>query len=548
MQKTVVLLSVVVLTLAIFQVNPHSKATATPHQDATSFLSQQAASEWQRLTVAALSPLDARWDQTRGTLETVFGKIPTRFNQVSELAAREFLWDYRDLFGLKAELDDLVLVREVGSPAGRHYTFEQRHQGLPVYGGSLSVHFDLEGYVRVVNNHYVPAVEISSTTPTVEAESAIGMASRRVGLLSVRDGEESTAELVVYADGREAKLAWRVVIPAREPLGTWQVFVDAHSRAVIAEPRDLNRYKDGQGRVYGSVNAVVATQNSKLTDQRDADAAVPSEAYTLVALKELAENGYLDGPFVSTSGTPRGRRANSPTGQFLYFRSDDRFEEVMVYHFIDYCQRYIQSLDFTEVNNRQQIVAVNTIGVDNSYYDPSNRRITYGSGGVDDAEDAEVIWHEYGHAIQDNQVPGFGVSVEAGAMGEGFGDYLAASIGSQLSRGFQDECVADWDAVSYSMADPPCLRRVDSRKHYPEDMVDEVHRDGEIWSASLWQIRLALGGEKADRVIIQSHFLLSRTARFRDGANAILTAADALKYPKPEQDAIRNIFIARGIL
>jgi hypothetical protein len=37
-------------------------------------------------------------------------------------------------------------------------------------------------------------------------------------------------------------------------------------------------------------------------------------------------------------------------------------------------------------------------------------------GGVDDAEDADVILHEYGHAIQDNQVPGFGSSLEAGAM------------------------------------------------------------------------------------------------------------------------------------
>jgi hypothetical protein len=133
-------------------------------------------------------------------------------------------------------------------------------------------------------------------------------------------------------------------------------------------------------------------------------------------------------------------------------------------------------------------------------------------------------------------------------MGEGFGDYLAASIGSQLSGGFQDECVADWDAVSYSSDQPPCLRRVDGTKRYPRDMANDVHDDGEIWAAALWQIKLALGHEKADTVIIQSHFFLSRNARFRDGANAILTAADLLKYPKPERDAIRDIFIARGIL
>jgi hypothetical protein len=34
-----------------------------------------------------------------------------------------------------------------------------------------------------------------------------------------------------------------------------------------------------------------------------------------------------------------------------------------------------------------------------------------------------VIVHELGHAIQDDQVPGFGNSEEGGAMDEGFGDY-----------------------------------------------------------------------------------------------------------------------------
>ncbi len=46
------------------------------------------------------------------------------------------------------------------------------------------------------------------------------------------------------------------------------------------------------------------------------------------------------------------------------------------------------------------------------------KALTFGTGGVDDAEDAGIIAHEYGHSIQDNQVPGFGSSAEGGAMGE----------------------------------------------------------------------------------------------------------------------------------
>src|SRR6185295_11756861 len=108
--------------------------------------------------------------------------------------------------------------------------------------------------------------------------------------------------------------------------------------------------------------------------------------------------------------------------------------------------------------------SVNRLKADNSFYSPQSQDITYGLGGVDDAEDAEVILHEYGHSIQDDQVPGFGSSAEAGAMGEGFGDYLAGTMGAQQSGGFQDACVAEWDATSYSATSPPCLRRLDSPK------------------------------------------------------------------------------------
>jgi Zn-dependent metalloprotease len=170
---------------------------------------------------------------------------------------------------------------------------------------------------------------------------------------------------------------------------------------------------------------------------------------------------------------------------------------------------------------------------------------------VDDAEDAEVIWHEYGHAIQDNQVPGFGSTLEAGAMGEGFGDYLAGSLGAPLSGGFQDTCLMEWDATSYmnvlpSPESPSCLRRLDSAKIYPKDIVGEVHNDGEIWSAALWRIRGVLGPEKADKLIIQHHFLLARDSSFNTAANALVTTAKNLNLGFAELTSIRDILLARG--
>src|SRR4029079_2241249 len=176
--------------------------------------------------------------------------------------------------------------------------------------------------------------------------------------------------------------------------------------------------------------------------------------------------GMLDGAYASSSRTKK--RVFNSSNNFIFDRSSDGFSEVMGYYYIDIAERYIQSLGFANINNRQQVFSVNRFNGDNSFYSPSTTDITYGLGGVDDAEDAEVILHEYGHSIQDNQVPGFGSSLDGGLIGEGFGDYLAASVGAQFSGGFQDLCLAEWDATSYSTSNPPCLRRLDGTKHYPE--------------------------------------------------------------------------------
>ena len=131
-------------------------------------------------------------------------------------------------------------------------------------------------------------------------------------------------------------------------------------------------------------------------------------------------------------------------------------------------------------------------------------------------------------------------------MGEGFGDYWAASVGAQFSGGFQDLCLAEWDATSYSSSNPPCLRRLDGTKHYPEDLAGEVHDDGEIWSAALWQIRTAIGATNSDKVVLASHFLLSPTASFNQGANALVTAGISLGFGNHQLNQMRNILRDRG--
>ena len=306
----------------------------------------------------------------------------------------------------------------------------------------------------------------------------------------------------------------------------------------------------GTGTVFVS-NPVQSLGDETLTDQKDSDAAVPASAYYKVTLTNLDGSGFLRGDYanvVSETGNP----AYSPTNTFNYTRSQDEFEQVMAYFWITEAQKYIQSLGFRAVNNESQDVRINQWGQDNSFEtDHPKDELRFGKGGVDDAEDAEVILHEYGHAIHDGSGFVFG-SEEAGAISEGFGDYWAVTVSDVVARklGVPEReplpCVMDWDATSYTSTVPHFLRRIDTNLHYPEDLDGEVHDDGRIWSRALWDIRQSLGNIRADTIILKGQIDFPGTT-MTDLATRTVAAAKSV-YGNSAASKVTAAFEARGIL
>jgi hypothetical protein len=307
----------------------------------------------------------------------------------------------------------------------------------------------------------------------------------------------------------------------------------------------------GTGQVF-LPNPVAFLGDQSLTDQKDANYAALWPAYQVVTLTNLDGSGYLRGDWaniVSETGTP----AFSSTNTFTYTRNDDQFEQVMAYYWVTEAQKYIQSLGFGSthrpINMESQDVRINQYGIDNSYSWDKHDVLRFGKGGVDDAEDAEVILHEYGHAIQDSQMTpfGFGGSVEAGSIGEGFGDYFAVTVSDVIAPTSDPACVADWDSISYTSTVPHCLRRVDTNLHYPEDLNGRVHHDGLIWSRALWDIRNALGHVMADTIIFEAQFSFAPNTTMPAAAQATVNAAEEL-YGHRTAMIVKQAFVDRGIL
>ncbi|MET7392402.1 M36 family metallopeptidase [Dactylosporangium sp. NPDC005572] len=301
-------------------------------------------------------------------------------------------------------------------------------------------------------------------------------------------------------------------------------------------------------------NPVQTLGRQDLTDAKDADLPAFAPAYRRVTLTDLDGSGRLAGRYVVVKSST-GKAATLSGGAFPdWHRDADQFEQVMGYYWVTTAQHYLQHLGFgpslRPVNQRQIELRIDQYGGDNSFFREDKANITLGKGGVDDAEDAEVIIHEYGHSVQDGQVAGFGTTLESGAIGEAFGDYLAVAVTSWATGAptlTPEACVADWDSVSYTASAPHCLRRLDGDKHYPQDVVGEVHADGEIWSRALWDIRSALGDTRATTLIVEAQFAFAVDTTFAAAAQATVAAAQRLYGPAAAQ-ATRAAFAARGIL
>ncbi|HEU5471047.1 MAG TPA: M36 family metallopeptidase [Actinophytocola sp.] len=430
--------------------------------------------------------------------------------------------------------DGLRLLVTHQSLLATHEWYVQTFAGHDVLGSFYARHVDRKtGRVSVADGRVEVGGLDAAATPRVGAEAARAAAS----------GPALSTEVAVLP-GKSAKLVYAVLTDG--DAGARRTIVDAVSGSVLKVESPI-KHVDGTGQVF-SPNPVADLQAQALTDQRDQNRAVPDVAYHRVTLSNLDGSGSLSGDF-SRNVDPRGRQARSATNTFVYLRESDFFEQVMSYWGQTEAQKYIQRLGFTDVNNEPQEIKTTGFPDDNSFYDPSVDRITMGTGGVDDAEDAEVIWHEYGHAIQDAQVPNFGDSIEAGSIGEAFGDWWAMIMSAPLQRDTAITplaCIADWDSVSYTSDEPHCLRRTDTDLTYA-DRIGQVHFDGQIWSRALNDVFRALGRDRSATIVLESQFSFTPTITMAAAAQVTVDTAQAL-FGAADAATVRAAFQARGII
>ena len=483
-----------------------------------------------------------------GTPKEVWGFQVPRARGTPATIGRRFIADNEELFGHKGIRGTFDYVKTLESLGATHVIFRQRHLGLRIHRAFITVHIGRDGRVYMAKNRAVPSALLPDEKQFLMTKTSARRRARRA--LRGSPGPVravGAVELLWYPRRKQLRPAYKVRFSCENPRGDWIIYVDAERRTILEKTDNLatlHRFA-----TVFDPNPVVAlgAEWKVLRGERGGLRPPPPSAIRVVELTGLNTSGFLDGHFVTTRPTPA--RARRKDGRFLCPPSDPAFAESMAYFHVSRAMEYLEDLGFKgacRVKFPQPLeINVRATTEDNSFYDPGLKQLQFGTGGVDDAQDAEVILHEFGHAIQDAIVPDFGQRPEGWAMGEGFGDYFAASFFADLKLPKHRAEIMAWDGFRGSKASPPFERRVDSRKTFTAFREDgDEHDNGLIWSATLWDIRKSLGREAADRVIIESHFQLDGFSGFARALRAILDA-DRNLYNGRHLARLRRIFRRR---
>jgi subtilisin-like proprotein convertase family protein len=502
-------------------------------------------------------------------------------------AAEAFLddWDRLDEAG-RASLSPGAV--DVG-PGVTHVHFPQSFadpgggDDIPVRGAEVIVHVDDDGEVIGANSSYTDARPIEGIEQAVEEAEAIDTAEKAAPGEVI---DTVSARVVWLPDGDALRLGWSVTQTTTE--GGSQVWVDAVSGEVADTRRlRLNHHRTPAAPARAAAPAPApAFQEGEGCDLDDADAPAAcvflpdpffanggdtpdvdetDELLTEVELLGLddPESGELVGEFVDTD--PPGNPEDAVVEDDALWsqgRGEPGFESAMVYFWIDRVQRMIQDAGFDDVRNESfPVIPVDPDVENNAFFDGAAEEIHMGVGpqdGINEGEDANGIVHEYGHAVLDAQVPAMiGQGGDAGAYHEGFGDLLAVLASLEFRDG-DAPCLFIW-------TDQACLRRVDTDKVYPDDIVNIVHDDGEIYTGAVFDVLEALleaenldvedcpgtddCNEVRDRVfttLLASHEFLTGSESLPEIATAFQQANDTA-FDGADAELIAAAFEAHGL-
>ncbi|MCF8278719.1 MAG: T9SS type A sorting domain-containing protein [Flavobacteriales bacterium] len=453
---------------------------------------------------------------------------------------------------LKPALVDLVLTHEVSSPKGKHYLFSQTINGHRVFRGSVKMNVSNDGRVLSIFDH---TFSVSDNIDLDFPDHAAYNEGLMVHYAEPGNGaldHYNLEEMYMESNGEMLPVIRLEVIESTDRY--YELILNKDVKVIYQN--DLLSYAEPQDStvtlwVFNPDPLTSANQayGAPYADNSDQDV-LELNAERIPAQSKLTFQDdifYLKSDFVSIEefSFPDVAPVTSSSPEFNYTRAEAGFEDVNAFYHINYFQQYIQSLGFTNLVNYQIWVDTHALnGSDNSNFNGgfSPPRLSYGEGGVDDAEDADVIIHEYGHAISNSAAPGTNNGGERKAIDEALGDYFASSYSRFISPNRWSD-VFTWDGHNEYWQGRSSV----STDHYPENLQNNLYSDADIWSATIMQIWGDIGREVTDAIMMQTCYSFAEGMTMPQAA-VLFLQADTLLFGGANFIPIRQRMFDRGLI
>ena len=476
-----------------------------------------------------------------------------------EASARQFLMASASELGLRDDLSDLKLDSVVPTPVGFSVRFQQMSNGLPVEGANLVLTMNrsfqvltyVSDYARSANGYGLE--KFSSQNFQVSEQNALNRAYEILKLTASPTLQTIEKKMMMEAGSLRSVYVIQLAAPV-DHLYAWEMVMDAVDGRIYRS-RDLAVHSHKEGtvvttQVFDPNPTIKSGKTAQGLDANNGSNTFFESMMTEVKLDNLIKkNGkfVLAGPnvVISDSESPKNPDCTFATESFKVKRSDACFDAVNVYYFIDKTMKYMNgTLGFKAHPIKYQggIKADphGLNGEDNSHYSPLADELAFGEGGIDDAQDSDVIIHELGHALHNWVTNGHLSQVEG--LSEGSGDYWAASYDRQFMK--PGNIAYDWTFSFDGHNEFWPGRSVKVAGKYPAAAQGEIHSAGQLWATVCMEVYDAIGKEKADKLFWTALSSLNESSSQLDAAKAYVVAAQQL-FPADLETVIKK-FKARG--
>ncbi len=519
MKKVLTLLAAVVFLSAINAQVTHQKDpyTKTFIQNTKRLPNQQIQSEMRKSEAwKSFKQSHGDWwvefNEQTGTPHRAFGTPIAASGATPELQALNFLTN--ELKGFNVKSSDLSLLANNTTEKYHYVTYIQQYNGLDILWSEATVRLSLSGKVIMFGLDIYNGITVS-TIPGISTEGIKSYASS--------DFTIEVNEITVNPDlkilpvsgeaGLEYKLVYEVTVNTMNTNnipGKYYSLVDANTGKVYYRQNEVKECgafimtADVQVNSDITDNPLVAPVNRGLPYLR---VEIDGDEYFTDANGFLTVNTITDPTPATIDLKGRYARVSQGTGatniesidiilnpgmNLIEFDEESGAmpSEVSAYYWQnivhDHMKFYFPT--FTDLDVDQLIRVERNDGSCNAFYDGSSTNFYEDGGGCPSTGlFNDVVMHEYGHGINadlylDLGDPG---GMGNGAMNEGYADLWGMTVTDNpiLGQGFLGGAGTN-------------VRRYDLEpKVYPEDLVGEVHADGEIIAGAWWDVNENFGGD-----------------------------------------------------